>query len=279
MPVGGGFGGKWMQLEPLVAVLARHAGRPVRLQLTRNEEFLLGRPAPSSQVTLELGATQEGDLTLLQSEVDYDNGATSGWHGGITAEMLVSTYRVPNFEVGGREVATNLAPVTAYRAPGAPQAYFALESALDELARELGLDPIELRLRSAARAGDPRGDGSPWPRIGLVECLEAARRHPADTAPRAAGEGVGLAVGSWIGGYGPAAAACRLEPDGTLQLQLGSGGISGSDSGVAALAADGFGIAPEAIRGVKGDTGPAPAAPMAAGSATTYSVGPAVVHG
>ena len=276
MPVGGGFGGKWMQLEPVVSVLARHAGRPVRLQLTRNEEFLLGRPAPSSQVTLELGGTREGDLTLLQADVDYDNGATSGWHGGITAEMLVSTYRVPNFEVGGREVATNLAPVTAYRAPGAPQAYFALESALDELARELGLDPIELRLRSAARAGDPRGDGSPWPRIGLVECLEAARRHPAYTAPRAAGEGVGVAVGSWIGAYGPAAAACRMDGDGTLLLHLGSIDISGSDTGFAALAAEVFGISPDRVRIQHTDSTTSPEAPGAGGSATTYSVAPAV---
>ena len=251
-------------------------GRPVRLQLTRNEEFLLGRPAPSSQVTLELGGTREGDLTLLQADVDYDNGAASGWHGGITAEMLVSTYRVPNFEVGGREVATNLAPVTAYRAPGAPQAYFALESALDELARELGLDPIELRLRSAARAGDPRGDGSPWPRIGLVECLEAARRHPAYTSPRAAGEGVGVAVGSWIGAYGPAAAACRMDGDGTLLLHLGSIDISGSDTGFAALAAEVFGISPDRVRIQHTDSTTSPEAPGAGGSATTYSVAPAV---
>ncbi|HEX6348831.1 MAG TPA: xanthine dehydrogenase family protein molybdopterin-binding subunit [Candidatus Dormibacteraeota bacterium] len=276
MPVGGGFGGKWMQLEPLVAVLAGHAGRPVRLQLTRNEEFLLGRPAPASQVTLELGATREGDLTLLQAEVDYDNGATSGWHGGITAELLVSSYRVPNFEVGGREVATNLAPVTAYRAPGAPQAYFALESALDELAGELGIDPLELRLRSAARAGDPRGDGSPWPRIGLVECLEAARRHPAYTAPRAPGEGVGVAVGSWIGAFGPAAAACRMDSDGNLLLHLGSTDISGSDTGFAALAAEVFGIAPERVRIQHTDSTTSPESPGAGGSATTYSVAPAV---
>ena len=173
-------------------------------------------------------------------------------------------------------MATNLAPVTAYRAPGAPQAYFALESALDELARELGLDPIELRLRSAARAGDPRGDGSPWPRIGLVECLEAARRHPAYTAPRAAGEGVGVAVGSWIGAYGPAAAACRMDGDGTLLLHLGSIDISGSDTGFAALAAEVFGISPDRVRIQHTDSTTSPEAPGAGGSATTYSVAPAV---
>lgn len=276
MPVGGGFGGKWMQLEPLVAALARHAGRPVRLALTRNEEFLLGRPAPSSEITLELGATREGDLTFMQAQVDYDNGAASGWHGGITTELLVSSYRVPNFEVSGREVATNLSPVTAYRAPGAPQAYFALESALHELARGLGIDPIELRLRSAARAGDPRGDGSPWPRIGLVECLEAARRHPAYTAPRAPGEGVGVAVGAWIGAYGPAAAACRMDTDGNLLLHLGSIDISGSDTGFAALAAEVFGISPDRVRIQHTDSTTSPESPGAGGSATTYSVAPAV---
>ena len=276
MPVGGGFGGKWMQLEPLVAVLARHAGRLVRLQLTRSEEFLLGRPAPSSEVTLELGATREGDLTILRAEVDYDNGATSGWHGGITAELLVSSYRVPNFEVTGREVATNLAPVTAYRAPGAPQAYFALECAIEELAGELGIDPIDLRLRSAARPGDPRGDGSPWPRIGLVECLEAARRHPAYTDPKAPGEGVGVGVGSWIGAYGPAAAACRMESDGTLLVHLGSIDISGSDTGFAALAAEVFGLPVDKVRIQHTDSTTSPEAPGAGGSATTYSVAPAV---
>src|SRR5205823_8469649 len=144
------LGGKIAQLEPLVAHLSRETGRPVRLQLTRNEEFLLGFPAPSSDIGLELAADSEGRLQALRAEVAYDNGATAGWHAGITAELLVSTYRVPNFHVSGREVATNKLPATSYRAPGAPQAYFALESAIDELARDLKLDPIELRLRNAA---------------------------------------------------------------------------------------------------------------------------------
>jgi CO/xanthine dehydrogenase Mo-binding subunit len=278
MPVGGGFGGKIVLLEPLMAHVARAVRRPVRLALTRNEEFLVGRPAPAARVELQLGATADGDLTALRAQVTIDNGSGGGWHAGIVSEFLVSTYRVPNFAVDGAEVATNKLPGSAYRAPGAPQAYFALESVMDELARALSMDPIELRLRNASREGDPRGDGSPWPRIGLVECLEAARRHPAYTEPRVDGEGLGVAAGCWIGGFGPAAAACRLEPDGSLQLQLGSVDISGSDSGFAELAADVFGIAPERIRVAKGDSDTAPEAPLAAGSATTYSVGPAVIR-
>ncbi|HXM57932.1 MAG TPA: xanthine dehydrogenase family protein molybdopterin-binding subunit [Candidatus Dormibacteraeota bacterium] len=278
MPVGGGFGGKIVMLEPLVAHLARAVGRPVRLTLTRNEEFLVGRPAPSSGITIELGATRDGELTALRGEVTFDNGSGTGWHAGITCELLVSTYRVPNAHVVGREVATHKLPATSYRAPGAPQAYFALESCMDELARRLEIDPIELRLRNASREGDPRGDGSPWPRIGLTECLERARAHPVYTDARADGEGVGVAVGCWPGGYGPAAAACRLERDGSLTVHLGSVDISGSDTGFINLAAETMGVAPEKVRVIKGDAASAPAAPMSAGSAITYSVGPAVVR-
>ncbi|HEY4026899.1 MAG TPA: xanthine dehydrogenase family protein molybdopterin-binding subunit [Candidatus Dormibacteraeota bacterium] len=278
MPVGGGFGGKIVQLEPLVAHLARHARRPVRLALSRNEEFLIGRPAPSAGITLELGATAGGQLTALRGEVTFDNGSGTGWHSGITCELLVSTYRVPNAHLTGREVATHKLPATSYRAPGAPQAYFALESCMDELARRLGIDPIEFRLRNASREGDPRGDGSPWPRIGLVDCLERARSHPAYTDARADGEGVGVAVGSWPGGYGPAAAACLLERDGSLTVHLGSIDISGSDTGFTALAAETMGVPADRIRILKGDSATAPASPMAAGSAITYSVGPAVIR-
>ena len=278
MPVGGGFGGKIVQLEPLAAHLARRTGRPLRLQLTRTEEFLLGWPAPASQVRLQLGASPDGGICALDGEIAYDNGAATGWHAGITAELMVSTYRVPNFVVRGREVATNKLPATSYRAPGAPQAYFALESCMDELARKLGADPIEFRLRNASRTGDPRGDGSPWPRIGLVECLETARSHPAYTDPRAGGEGVGVAAGCWIGGYGPAATACRVDPDGSLALHLGSTDISGSDTGFVALAAEVFGTSPDRVRILRTDTASAPPAPIAAGSATTYSVAPAVMR-
>src|SRR5215469_917206 len=278
MPVGGGFGGKILQLEPLVARLARYAGRPVRLQLTRSDEFLLGRPAPSSNVALELGATADGDLSAMRAEVGYDNGAATGWHAGITSELLVSTYRVPHFQVIGREVATNKLPATSYRAPGAPQAYFALESCVDEVARRLGADPIQLRLRNASREGDPRGDGTPWPAMGLTACLDAAARHPAYSSPKGGGEGVGVAVGAWIGGFGPAAAACRVEPDGTLALHLGSVDISGSDTGIAALAAEVFGTSPDRVRVLRTDSTTSPVSPIAAGSSTTYSVGPAVIQ-
>ena len=278
MPVGGGFGGKIVQIEPLVALLARSVGRPVRLQFTRSEEFLVGRPAPGCELQVELAANADGDLVALRGEVVFDNGAAGGWHTGVACELMASTYRIPNLLLVGREVATHKIPATSYRAPGAPQAYFALESCLDDLARLLGMDPVQLRLRNASREGDPRGDGSPMPRIGFAECLEAAARHPVYTEPRTDGEGVGVASGGWIGGYGPASAICRLERDGKVTLHLGSVDISGTDTGFAIAAAEVFDVSPDAVRVLKSDSDTAPESPVSGGSAITYSVAPAVVE-
>jgi CO/xanthine dehydrogenase Mo-binding subunit len=276
MPVGGGFGGKVMLLESLLALLAQKVRRPLRLSLTRQQEFQVGRPAPAARFDIELGAKKDGTLTALRARYDYDNGATGGWHAGITGSFLGGTYRIPNFELTGFEVATNKTPVDAYRAPGGPQAYFALESAMDELATSLGMDPIELRLHNASREGDQTADGSLWPRIAMVECLEAARKHPLYTAAVGAGEGVGIALGSWGGARSPAAAGCRVEPDGTVAVTIGSPDISGSSTGLALIAAEAFGISPNKVRVDIADTSVAPQGPMAAGSQVTYSVGGAV---
>ncbi|HZU19486.1 MAG TPA: xanthine dehydrogenase family protein molybdopterin-binding subunit [Candidatus Dormibacteraeota bacterium] len=276
MAVGGGFGGKVCLLEPLVALLARLTGIPVRLELSRSEEFAMGRGGPGCVVDLELGADGDGDLVALRARAVFDAGAGSSGLGGLAGIMLGGTYRIPNYEITALDVATNKTPVTAYRAPGAPQAFFALESAMDELAAELGLDPIAFRLRNASREGDPRPDGQPWPRIGLMECLEAARRHPLYTAPRAEGEGVGVAVGGWGGGREPAAAGCRVEPDGSLLVQVGSVDITGTDTGLAMIAAETFGLPLDRVRVERGDTATAPYAGMAGGSKIIYTVGPAV---
>jgi CO/xanthine dehydrogenase Mo-binding subunit len=276
MPVGGGFGGKVSLLETLLVLLARKTGRPVRLALTRQQDFVVGHPAPAAVFDLELGAKRDGTLVALRCRYHYDNGATSGWHAGITGSFLGGTYRIPNFELIGYEVATNKTPVDAYRAPGAPQAYFALESAMDELAVKLGMDQIELRMRNVSKEGDLAADGSTWPRIASLECLEEARLHPLYTAPSAPGEGVGIALGSWGGARTPAAAGCRVEPDGTLSILIGTPDVSGSTTGLAMIAADAFGVSTDKVRIETGETGIAPHGPIAAGSQVTYSIGGAV---
>jgi CO/xanthine dehydrogenase Mo-binding subunit len=276
MAVGGGFGGKVTLLETLLVLLARRTGRTLRLNLTRQEVFAVARSAPAASFDIELGAKRDGTLVALRARYHYDNGASAGWHGGITASFLTGTYQCANVEVTGYEVSTNKTPVEAYRAPGAPQAYFALESALDELALELKMDPIELRLRNASREGDPSADGNPWPRIAMVECLEAARQHPLYTEPCAEGEGVGIALGSWGGARTPSSAGCRVEPDGTLTVHVGTVDVSGSSTGLAMIAAESFGVPLDRVRIETSDTGVAPFGPLAAGSQVTYSMGGAV---
>jgi len=276
MTVGGGFGGKVCLIEPLVALLARSVDRPVQLALTRGEEFAMGRGAPAAIVDLELGAAADGNLAGLRARVVFDNGAGPGGLGGLAGTFLGATYRLPAYEILALDVATHKTPVSAYRAPGAPHCYFALESAMDELAERLGADPIELRLRNASREGDRRPDGQVFPAIGLVECLEAMRANPVYAAPAGPGEGVGLAVGGWGGGREPAAAGCRVEPDGSLLVHLGSNDISGTDTALAMIAAETFGVPLERVRVDHGDSASAPYAGMAGGSKIIYTVGPAV---
>jgi CO/xanthine dehydrogenase Mo-binding subunit len=276
MPVGGGFGGKVELLEPLLALVALHVNRPVRLGLTRSEEFLVGRPAPAASFDVEIGARQDGTLLALRARYHYDNGAAAGWHTGGTANFLGGTYRIPNFEIEGFEVATNKTPVDAYRAPGATQAYFALESLIDELSIKLGIDPIELRLLNVSREGDLTASNGSWPGIASIECLEEAKRHPVYTAPLGPDEAVGVALGSWGGARSPAAAGCRVEPDGTVSVLIGSPDISGSSTGLAMIASEAFGISPDRVRIEVGDTSTAPTGPTASGSQVTYSLGGAV---
>ncbi len=276
MPVGGGFGGKVELLEPLLALIALRLGRPVRLALTRSHEFGVGRPAPAAEFTLELGARRDGTLLALRGRFHFDNGASAGWHGGMTASFLGGTYRIPSFDLHGYEVTTNKTPVDAYRAPGATQAYFALESAVDELAEKLGMDPIDLRLRNVSREGDPTADDDVWPRVASTEVLELARRHPLYASPTAQGEAVGVALGSWGGARTPSAAGCRVEPDGTVSIFVGSPDISGTATGLAMIAAEAFGVSPERVHVEHPDTSSAPHSATASGSQTTYSVGGAV---
>ena len=276
MPVGGGFGGKIALFEPLLALIAMRVRGPVRLALARSHEFVVGHPAPAAHFDIELGASRDGTLRALRTRFHYDNGATAGWHGGLTAGFLAGTYRIPDYDLQGFEVATNKTPVDAYRAPGATQAYFALEGALDELALGLDMDPIELRLRNVSREGDPTPDGRTWPLVASLEVLEQARRHPVYTAPVEPGEAVGVALGSWGGARTPSAAGCRVEPDGTLSITVGSPDISGTATGLAIIAAEAFGVSPDKVHVEVADTATAPYSATSSGSQVTYSVGPAV---
>jgi CO/xanthine dehydrogenase Mo-binding subunit len=279
MAVGGGFGGKFVYVEPMVAAAAVAIKRPVLLQYTRMEDLLAGAPAPECRIHIQLAATHDGMITALRARLEFNSGASSASPLQVAAVLIGGCYRFPALDIRGIEALSHRAAAGAYRAPGAQQATFAIESAIDELARKLALDPLEFRLRNCVIEGDERPNGKPWPRIGMRECLEAIQAHPIWTGrdlTAASGRGVGIAVGGWPGGIEPATAVCRLDADGRLTVVVGSVDLSGTNTGFAQIAGDVFGLPPEAVHVTTAASDSAPHAGASGGSKITYTVGTAV---
>jgi CO/xanthine dehydrogenase Mo-binding subunit len=277
--LGGAFGGKMMIIEPLVCSAVLALRRPVRLAMTRSEDIAATNPAGAEVLYVELGADAEGNLTGVRSRVFVDRGTTDEFGIETIAALLASgAYRWRAHELTALGVATNRMTFGAYRAPGAAPAAFAIESLIDELAERLELDPLELRLRNVAGEGDPAPSGQPFPVFGARECLERVRDHPVwgQRATLPAGEGIGVALGWWPGGYEPAAAVCRLDADGNLTVITGAADMTGVETGFAAIAAEAFGLDAARVRVVNADTSSAPYAGTSGGSKVTYTVGRAV---
>ncbi len=278
-PLGGGFGGKLLIIEPLVAGTALALRRPVQLVMTRSEDLQATNPAGAQEQFLELGADAEGNFTGVRSRVLVDRGSNEEFGVESIAAMLsAGPYRWPTQELTALGVATNRMPFGAYRAPTAVPGAFAVESLIDELAGRLGIDPLELRLRNVAVDGDRVPSGQRLPVFGARQCLERVRDHPlwAQRERLPDGEGIGVALGWWPGGYEPAAAACRLDADGSLTVITGAADLTGVQTTFAAIAADAFGVDPSRVRVVQADTSSAPYAGTSGGSKVTYTVGRAV---
>ncbi len=279
-PLGGAFGGKFALVEPLAAGAALALRRPVRVALTRTEDFQATNPASAQITELRIGGRKDGTLTGIEARMLVDRGSNAGWGvEGITSLLVAGPYRWEAFDLRGYGIQTNRFTFGAYRAPGAPTAAFALESLVDELAEELGVDPLELRLKNALVEGDTAVSGNPVPTFGAVEVLERIREHPLwarrDSLPE--GEGLGLAAGYWPGGNEPAAAVCRVDSDGILTVITSAADMSGVNSGFQVIAAEAFGMPPDRVRVVTTDTASGPYAGASGGSKVTYTVGAAVL--
>ena len=152
--IGGGFGGKTViYLEPLAVRLSQRAGRPVKLVMDRDEVFRATGPTSGTRIKVKMGATKDGKMTAAEVWMAYEAGAYAGSPVGAAGMTAIACYDIPNFVVEGYDVVCNKPRVAAYRAPGAPMAAFAVESVVDELARNLEIDPIDIRLANAAVEG------------------------------------------------------------------------------------------------------------------------------
>jgi len=284
---GGGFGGKIRALcEPITAVLAQVTRRPVRYVMTRREELQAGMPAPQVIIKLKTGVKRDGTLMALDAETVIDSGAYSGAVLAVSAVFLGSMYKWPSFDIRGFEVLTHKPSVAAYRAPVAPQTIFAIESHMEQIARDLDLDPVEFRMRHLIQPGDPMVNGQPWQSNGARQVLARISEHPHWKTRKqwvAAGKngkkrGVGLAIGGWLGGLQPTGATVRLNPDGSLAVLTGQVDIAGTNISLAQIAASAYGVDTDLVRITTGDTDVAPMTGLSAGSKTIYTVGAAVLQ-
>jgi CO/xanthine dehydrogenase Mo-binding subunit len=278
MEVGGGFGGKFVLLEPFTAALAKFAKRPVKLAYSRSDDLVAANPAPDAIIEVKLGAKKDGTLTAIQAKAWVDSGIYPGAPLFIFPVVMGGYYRIPNFEVEAFEVLTNRPGIGAYRAPGAPQATFAMESGIDAIAKALNLDPLELRLKNVVVEGDTIATGRPLPRIGAKECLERLYNHPIwkNRANLGANEGVGVALGGWPGGLEPASSTCRLDHDGNFTVTTGVADLTGVSTSLQLIAAEVLGSKADTVTVNRVDTDNAPYVGASGGSKTLYTLGAAV---
>ncbi len=278
MEIGGGFGGKInVYLEPLAAMLSRKAGRPVKLVMSRREVFIGTGPTPGSHVRVKIGATNDGRLVAGEAWLAYEAGAWPGAMVGPGTMTVFACYDIPNILVEGYDVVVNKPSTAAYRAPGAPNAALATETVLDEIAERLKLDPIELRLRNAARPGTRRADGPRYKSIGCVEVLEAMRNTAHYQSPLPGPNcGRGVAIGFWFNAGLPSSATLAVNTDGTVNLIEGSTDIGGSRAALAMQAAEVLGLRAEDVHPTVVDTDSVGYTGVTGGSRTTFATGYAV---
>src|SRR5437773_6998477 len=239
--------------------------------------MLDGRPAPGAWIRVKTGVKKDGTVLARQAYALWDSGAESGDSTHATGRILV-VYKFPNIKVDAFAVYTNKPGTTAYRAPGAPQGSYASEAQLDRIAAELGIDPVDLRLKNMAEDGDKRAnDRRPLTRVAFKETLRSvAESVDWWNRKKEPNRGWGVAVGEWTNGAGPGSAVVSIQDDGTVRVFSGAMDITGTDTGMGQIAAEVLGVPFEDVRVIRGDTDSAPYATGSGGSVVLFSMGNAV---
>jgi putative selenate reductase molybdopterin-binding subunit len=300
--MGGGFGGKQeMLLEDICGALALAARRPVKIEYTREEEFYMARTRHPQILRMKMGVKRDGTILASQLTVVATTGAY-GSHSttvqGNTGSKVLPLYRAEHMRFECHVVYTNTPVAGAFRGYGCPQGFFAQETLVDEIANDLGIDPVEFHRQNVIRLGDTDrlsaqlGEGKEGlPRIvrscGLPECLDRAAAAIGWTGKRqalpAAGHlkrGVGMACtmqGSGIAGIDWASAFLKMNEDGSFFLQTGAADVGGgADTVLSQIAAETLGVSLDKIVITSGDTDTTPFDVGAYASSTTIISGGAV---
>jgi xanthine dehydrogenase YagR molybdenum-binding subunit len=285
--MGGGFGAKqipWKH-DVIASLLSQQAGRPVQLMLDREAENLAAGNRNPTRQRVQLGARRDGTLTAIVAHIEQAAGAyRTGGEASDVSGMYQTLYRCPNVRTEQTAVYTNTGPAVAFRAPGHVEAAFALEQAMDELARALDMDPVELRRKNYSEVDQladkpftlPAGLRLSYDRVTEEFGWGEEKAPPSSESKR---RGVGFAAHDWVGGSGhpPGYAWIDLNADGTAEVVTGTQDIgTGTRTGLAQVAAEELGLPLDSITLLLGDTAAGPYAPVSSGSHTQATIGPAV---
>jgi CO/xanthine dehydrogenase Mo-binding subunit len=281
--IGGGFGGKLrIGVEHFAALLARKTARPVKVMTTSEEELTSAYPRQATVVTLKTAVDREGHLLAREGRIVVDCGAFAGSGPGtaaISLQIMAGPYKTPALALEGIAVYTNKVPSGSFRAPAGPMANFAVESQMDMIAKDLGIDSLEIRLRNIVKEGDLGPSGEVHKSVSIEECLRrAAAAIGWENRSPEPGRGKGIACSWWMTTGGSSGVYVKINPDGTATLvsgavEIGSGAITGAAQVLAEeLSLD---LADINVAGV--DTQTAPFDYGAQGSRTAFSVGNACI--
>lgn len=283
--IGGGFGGKIsMQDEAAAAVLARKSGLPVRIVMTRAEDFVCGVPRAGFHITMKTGVSRDMRLLARTMDIVMDNGAY-GRGGVLLAGSLPmfaeGPYRIPDIRVSVRCVYTNKAISSSFRAPGGPQTNFAIESEMERIAEAMGFDPIAFRRRNLMPENHVTLAGMTLRSVNAAETLDAVLRvsgyEPGRTRP-GPWRGRGLALGNWNVGGLPSGAAVKMNDDGTASLLTGVIDLTGVHTALAQVVAEALALPVEHVTVRTLDTESAPHATSSVGSQALKSMGTAALQ-
>ncbi len=286
--IGGGFGNKMeAHVQPMVVMLALRTGRPVKMILSREEDFETVRARHPFKIRMKTGAMRDGTLVAREVEVLLDCGAYGDDSPGVLGYSLLMArgpYRIPNVRCHGKLVYTNKLRFGAFRGFGNPQVSFAGETQIDEIAAKLGIDPVELRLKILTQPGDRWFCGGEVASNGLGECIAKARsasnwdRRRERKSAKGKRRGLGLAIGAHISGLLGTGAIVRVLEDGSIVLNTGAVDIGqGSDTVLVQMCAEALKVPVETVSLASPDTDGSPYTWGTTASRVTYTTGRAVV--
>ena len=281
--IGGDFGGKGSFMDvPLCYYLALHSKRPVKMVMDYIQELMAANPRHPGVITLTTGVKKDGRLWARRARVIFNSGAYGAFKPRVSlkgAEHSGGAYRTPHVRIDSYMVYTNNVPCGHMRAPGKPQVVFAVESQMDMIAREMGLDPYEFRLRNVLREGDESPSGEIWQEIRAEETLRRAAEGSGWNLPKKKTfAGRGMAISDLQPGIGKSAATVTLDEHGiaTLWMALWDTG-TGAHTILRQIVAEELGIPVEDVRIAVQDTDAVPFDSGSGGSRVTYTAGQAVL--